>query len=199
MQYKIIEYTEKYHDEWVKCRLLSFLDSSYFDDVHREKEKEENPTLSLLALFNDEVIGFIDIEYESNIGDVYYLKGKQGGVVWHLGVLKQYRRHGVANRLLEDAIVRLKDLNIERLEAWTQDDLAANKWYEKQGFVFKESYLNAYFNGSLDNIKEYLNLDKIGTIYGIRKINFEAPIERKDELSKICYRLHEVKLYELRF
>lgn len=33
----------------------------------------------------------------------------------------------------------------------------------------------------------------------IHKYNFEAPIERKEELSKICYRLHEVRVYEIIF
>ena len=84
MNFKIIKYTNEYHDEWVKCRLLSFLDTSYFNDVQRKKE--DSPMLSLIAVVNEEVIGFIDVEYENEAGDVCYLKGNQGGVVWHLGV-----------------------------------------------------------------------------------------------------------------
>ncbi|QSX05106.1 hypothetical protein JYG23_10465 [Sedimentibacter sp. zth1] len=65
--------------------------------------------------------------------------------------------------------------------------------------IFKEAYLNAFIKGMPDNeiIKKYVNTNAIGCIYGIRDFNFEAPIERKQELVKICYRLHEVRIYEV--
>ena len=33
---------------WVRCRVLTFLDTAYFDDVqHRRKERYERPTVEL--------------------------------------------------------------------------------------------------------------------------------------------------------
>ena len=57
-----------YRDEdeqgWVRCRVLSFLDSAYFDDVRREKERYEHPALELVAERDGEIVGLIDVECE---------------------------------------------------------------------------------------------------------------------------------------
>ena len=34
---------------WVVCRVLSFLDASFFDDVRRTKERYVNPAIELVA------------------------------------------------------------------------------------------------------------------------------------------------------
>ena len=46
-------------------------------------------------------------------------------------------------------------------------------------------------------MQRFINFSNMGEVYGIRNVNFEAPIERKEELEKICYRLHEVRVYEM--
>ncbi|MEK4509014.1 GNAT family N-acetyltransferase [Paenibacillus sp. FSL K6-2524] len=195
----IRDYEEQDETGWVRCRVISFLDCSYFDDIRREKETYEKPSICLVAEENGTIVGFIDVEYEESIGDVCYLKGGIGATIWHLGVLPEYRHLGVATRLLESIKERLLQIGINRIEVWTQDDELSNRWYIKQGFVMKEAYLNAYIKGLKEDdvIKKYLNLDSVGDIYGIRNINFEAPIERKSELLPLCYRLHEVRVYEL--
>ena len=196
----IREYCDSDEPGWVRCRLIPFLDCSYYDDVRRNKEQYNNPSICLVAEENGQIVGIIDVEYENSIGDVCYLKGDLGATIWHLGVLPENRQNYVATKLWEAAKNALLKKGIKRFEVWTQDDSAANKWYEKQGFLFKESYLNAFIQGTPadDVIKEYINIDGAGEIYGIRTLNFEAPIERKSELQKSCYRLHEVKLFELR-
>ena len=77
--------------------------------------------------------------------------------------------------------------------------MAATQWYLKQGFLFREAYLNAYLKGNANNsiLQSFISFENIGEVYGIRNFNFEAPIERKEELEKICYRLHEVRVYEM--
>lgn len=195
----IRDYKEEDETGWVRCRVISFLDCSYYDDIKKEKETYENPSICLVAEENGIIVGIIDAEYERAIGEVCYLKGDLGATIWHLGVLPEYRSEGVATKLFEAMKDRLIKKGIKRIEVWTQDDIAANKWYEKQGFQQKEAYLNAYVRGTCKDelIKKYINLDNIGDIYGIRNFNFEAPIERKEELLQLCYRLHEVKVYEL--
>ena len=166
-----------------------------------EKEIYKNPSICLVAEENHEVIGLIDVEYEQNIGDVCCFKGELGATIWHLGVLPEYRSQGVATKLWNMAKAMLLHKSIKRFEVWTQDDIAANIWYQKQGFKIKDAYLNAFIKGTKKDeiIKKFINLDNAGTIYGIRCFNFEAPIERKEELQQICYRLHEVRGYELKF
>ena len=197
----IRQYKSEDEAQWVRSRLLAFLDSSYFDDIRKTKEIYEHPSLCLVAEEKGQIIGFMDVEYEGKKGDVCYLDGELGAVIWHLGVLPEYRRQGIAAKLWAAAREAISSYGIERVEVWTQDDAASNGWYESQGFLFKEAYLNAFLRGTTedDTVKKYLQPDHLGDIYGIRCFNFEAPMERKDELSKICYRLHEVRLYEYKF
>ena len=178
---------------------FSFLDTSYYDDVKREKEHYGNPSVCLVAEDNGTIVGIIDVEYEENEGDVCYFSGGLGAVIWHLAVLPEFRRKGVAKKLWETVKTSLQEKSINRFEVWTQDDVGSCGWYENQGFIFKEAYLNAYISGqaSEDVINKYLNLNGLGEIYGFRNFNFEAPINRKDELSEVCCRLYEVRVYEL--
>jgi len=194
----IREYNDADESSWVKCRLLSFFDCSYYDDIRKEKENYGHPSICYVAEDNGEVVGFIDVEYEEQEGDVCYFKGGLGAVIWHLGVLPEYRRRGIAENLWDTVKSILLNIGITRFEVWTQDDIASNEWYISQGFVFREAYLNAFIRGSQkdDVISKYINLENAGEILGIRCFNFEAPIERKKELEQVCYRLHEVRVYE---
>ena len=194
----IRDYVDADESDWVRCRLISFLDSSYYDDVKTAKETYEHPSLCLVAEVDNAIVGFIDIEYEKNVGDVCYLNGKLGAVMWNLGVLPEYRQQGIASMMLECAKEKLQELGIKRIEAWTQDDKLSTRWYEKQDFKLKEAYINAYVEGSLNDgiIKKYFNIENLGNVLGLRCLNFEAPIEHRAELEKFCYRLHEVRLYE---
>ena len=45
----IRKYEDKDELGWVRCRVLSFLDSAYFDNVLQKKEHYNNPSLELVA------------------------------------------------------------------------------------------------------------------------------------------------------
>jgi ribosomal protein S18 acetylase RimI-like enzyme len=196
---EIREYKDSDERSWIRCRVISFMDSSYFDDVQNFREKYDNPSVRLVAADNNKVIGFLDVEYENKPGDVCYFKGEKGGVIWHLGVLSEFRTQRIATLLWNKAKEMLINKGIKRIEVWTQDDKPATNWYLKQGFIMKESYLNAFVKGTLKTpiIQKYINFNSIGQIYGVRSLNFEAPVERKKELEKVCYRLYEVRAYEV--
>ncbi|MBN1968009.1 MAG: GNAT family N-acetyltransferase [Candidatus Delongbacteria bacterium] len=191
----IRDYTPEDEKEWLKCRLLSFYHSSYYDDIIHEKPKYSNEMIDLIAVKDGDIIGFLEIEYEQDPKDVCYLEGDRGGVIWNLGVLPDYQGKLVATKLFQEAIHRCKILGLKRLEAWTQDDTPSNRWYEKNRFILKESYLNVYANWC--ECKKNNMIQNVGEIYGIRSLNFEAPIHRKDELKEKFLKVLEVKLYEL--
>ncbi|MFS0560770.1 hypothetical protein AB1K91_08510 [Terribacillus sp. 179-K 1B1 HS] len=58
-------YASKYEESWLRCRVLAFLHTAYFDDVVQAKPKYDNPSLELVVLENDVVIGLLDIEMEN--------------------------------------------------------------------------------------------------------------------------------------
>lgn len=135
--------------QWLRCRVLAFLDTAYFDNVYREKEHYSNPSIELVAELGGQIIGLIDIEYEEEPGSlcsppaVPELAGK-AGMICNLAVHPDYRRLGIGKALLEAAITLAKQAQLRRLEAWTRDDAPTLGWYEAQGFQKVETYLHVY-------------------------------------------------------
>jgi N-acetylglutamate synthase-like GNAT family acetyltransferase len=127
-----------YRDEdergWVVCRVLAFLDTAFFDDVRREKERYERDAVELVAESEGEIVGLIDVECESEPGTICEDRPDLGGMIWHLAVHPEHQRGGIATSLLTEAEIRAREKGIARFEAWTRDDLAARAWNEARGF-----------------------------------------------------------------
>ena len=189
---QIRKYSKLDENDWLRCRLLSFFDSSYFDDIVHKKDEYDSNAINLVAVDDGKIIGFLDIEIEKRKKEVCSLDGELGGVIWNIGVLPEYRNKKIATLLLDKAKTIAKEKQVSRFEAWTQDDIPANKWYQKQNFKYIEGYLNVYGEARLV-------ADDVGEIFGVRSVNFEAALERKSELLKKFSRVHEVRLYELKF
>lgn len=189
----IREYKATDNLQWVRCRVLSFLDSAYFDNVLREKEHYENSSIELVAEIDDKIVGLIDIEYETEKGTVCYNSNELGGVLWHLAVLPEYRKFGVATSLLKEAINKLKDTGIKKLEAWTRDDKWVNDWYIHRGFILKYSYLHVYAEGAECNKLTESKLNKLG----ICSCFAHYVGEDKEAIKKKFKIVHECNLYEL--
>lgn len=192
---EIRAYEEKDENQWLRCRVVSFLDCSYYNDVLQEKEKYKNDTVSLVAEENGQVIGFIDIEIESQAGELCVAGEERGAVIWNLGVLPEYRREGVAVQLWNTAKEQLNKKGISYCEVWTQEDEPANHWYRSQGFVNQKehNWLRCYARPSK---KEwFLKEENIGEIYGVEEMIFEVKTERRTEVEPYCYRMDEVRLY----
>src|SRR5690625_7556155 len=71
---------------WVRCRVLSFLDTAYFDNVLKEKEKYANPAIELVAEEEGQIIGILDVEYEEKERSVCSRGTGLGGMIWHIAV-----------------------------------------------------------------------------------------------------------------
>jgi len=135
---------------WLHCRVLSFLDSAYFDDVRTKKEQYDSPSIELIAKLDGEVAGLIDIECETEpqtvCSPVAGADPLLAGMIWHLAVHPRHRRRGIARALLEESMKRARTRGIRRLEAWTRDDAFVNEWYQRQGFRQIEKYYHIYPN-----------------------------------------------------
>lgn len=153
---------------WVRCRVISFLDSAYFDDVHRTKEKYENPAIELVAEIDGKIVGLLDLEYETEIGDVGYKSDCLTGVIWHLAVLPEYRRQGIAAQLLQEALKQAKQKGITLIQAWTRDDQFVLDWYKQNGFEKRESYYHVFAEGKECNIFGKTEISKLYScsVYG---------------------------------
>jgi ribosomal protein S18 acetylase RimI-like enzyme len=144
---EIKEYRPEYEQGGVRCRVLSFLDTAYFDNVLQAKEQYEHPAIELVAIQDNQVVGLIDIEYEREARTVCSRGEGLGGMIWHIAVHPDYRRRGIGNRLLNEAESIAKDKGLNRLEAWTRDDAWVQKWYITNAFAAVDSYLQVYIDG----------------------------------------------------
>jgi GNAT superfamily N-acetyltransferase len=135
---------------WVRCRVLSFLDTAYFDNVLREKEQYENPAIELVAEVDGMIAGALELEYEEEERTDCSRGTGLGGMIWHIAVHPDFLRKGIGGALLEEAAMLAGKLGLNRMEAWTRDDRWVRAWYEKNGFVQKESYLHVYMDGEAE-------------------------------------------------
>ena len=89
---RIRQYEPRDETQWLRCRALAFLDSAYYDDVATEKPTYANPAVELVAEHVGRIIGFLDVELETEPGTLCRGQGGLGGVVWNIGVHPGHRR-----------------------------------------------------------------------------------------------------------
>ena len=115
--------------QWVRCRAVAFLDTCYYDAVEPRKPVEEaDAVIDLLAVDGDRVVAIR--------GDL--------ATIETICVDPDYRRFGLATRLLNEAFARLEGTAARTLDAWTREDPEALAWYTASGFVEEYTYIHVY-------------------------------------------------------
>ena len=117
---------------WLLCRLLSFFDTSYYDDVHTIRTTFDLPSVQLVADLDGELVGLLDIEVDG-----------PAATIDSIAVHPDHQRSGIASRLLAAALAELPS-SVLTLDAWTREDPSALNWYRRQGFREHYQYLHVY-------------------------------------------------------
>ncbi|WNS46929.1 GNAT family N-acetyltransferase [Paenibacillus sp. MMS20-IR301] len=193
---EIRPYTPEDEQGWVRCRTLAFLDTAYYDNVLREKERYDYPAIELVAVADGQIIGLLDIEYETEERTVCSRGTGLGGMLWHIAVHPDYRRQGTGNQLLAAAEVMSREKGLNRLEAWTRDDLWVRNWYGRNQFIQADSYLHVYLEGD-EEIEGTIssNLPRLRPVYTFA--HYTGP-DREAVRSRFK-RVHECICYEKYF
>ncbi len=144
----IREYKPEDEESWLRCRALAFLNTAYYDNVLREKEKYQNPAIELVATIDGLLVGLIDLECETVPNTVCSARPGLGAMIWHLAVHPDYRQKGIGTALLSRAADIAAKRGVVRLEAWTRDDPWVQSWYECRGFRAVDSYLHVFIDGA---------------------------------------------------
>ncbi|MGI6628042.1 MAG: GNAT family N-acetyltransferase [Bacillota bacterium] len=184
------------HDEtgWVRCRVLSFLNTAYFDNVLKSKEHYGNPSIELIAEADNMIVGLLDIECDTNEIRVCSERPGLGGMIWHIAVHPDYRNRGIASALLNKGVELCKERGIERLEAWTRDDDWVTRWYENRGFNIIDSYLHVFLDGGKDFRKSIeCKIPGMMFVQGFAHYVGNEP----DRIVNMFSRVHRCQLYEL--
>ena len=165
---------------WLRCRLLSFFESSYFDDVHVAKTVFDGDAIELVAVdASGDLIGLLDVEL-----------GSGAATIDVVAVHPDSQGRGVASELLAAAIDRLPPV-IRTLDAWTREDDAANRWYVRRGFTVQHRYLHVYVGEGdpLDGFASPRGLSACVAAF------FHARIEHEAVVRARYRRVHECRRY----
>jgi ribosomal protein S18 acetylase RimI-like enzyme len=129
---EIRPYQPSDEQSWLRCRVLGFLDTAYFDDVKNRRTTFANPAVELVAVVGEQVVGLVDVEVFGELATI-------DTIALH----PDHRRAGTGRALLDAALARLPR-TVTELDAWTRDDEAANAWYRATGFEVRHEYLHVY-------------------------------------------------------
>lgn len=120
---------------WLRCRVLSFLATAYFDDVVTAKPRYEEESVELVAVDRGAVVGVLDLTLPDDPAGA--------ATVETVAVHPDHQVRGVGTALLAAAVLASAGRCAE-VEAWTRDDAATLAWYRARGFTEDSPYLHVY-------------------------------------------------------
>jgi len=132
------DYTAADEGAWLRCRVLSFLGTPYFDDVLTAKPQVERGA-EIVAEREGGLVGVLDLAMEGDLATIETI-----------AVHPDHQREGVGAAMLTDAIRRARALGATQIDAWTRDDPSALAWYRRSGFDEQEHYLHVYADSYVD-------------------------------------------------
>lgn len=118
--------------EWLRCRVLAFLGTAYFDDVMTAK-RSPAAGAELVAASAGAVVGVLDLSVDGGLATIDTI-----------AVHPDYQGQGIGTRLFDAACVRAAQLGAATIDAWTRDDEQALRWYRARGMREDSHYLHVY-------------------------------------------------------
>jgi ribosomal protein S18 acetylase RimI-like enzyme len=167
---------------WLRCRVLAFLSTAYYDDVLVEKPSLPGG-VELVAVDGGDVVGLLDV-------------GVHGfsATIESIAVHPDRAREGIGTALLERALEELRGRGGRWLEAWTRDDEPANRWYRRKGFGEAERYLHVYARG-----REEIARAAISAPPGLVPVHaflHLGDLDREEEMRERFGRVYVCRCYE---
>ncbi|MDQ2738860.1 MAG: GNAT family N-acetyltransferase [Actinomycetota bacterium] len=178
---------------WLRCRVLSFLHTQYYDDVKPSRSVLAEPAIALVAtaavdhigqhndLDRDTVIGILDIEID----------GDAAATIDTIAIHPDHQTKGIGTALLQQALPLLTDRGVATLDAWTREDGPANSWYLKNGFTENFRYLHVYL-GDGDDPTGFVTPE--GCSLPVTAF-VHAPIDREAEVRERFRRVYVCRQY----
>jgi ribosomal protein S18 acetylase RimI-like enzyme len=128
----IRDYLDTDEASWLRCRVLGFLNTSYYDDVWRV-HPESTDGWSLVAATDGQVIAICEAS-----------SAPHGATIDTIVVHPDHQRTGLGSALVEELIRRLQRSGVSQLDAWTRDDPGTLAWYQACGFEVRYRYLHVF-------------------------------------------------------
>ncbi|GAA5020613.1 GNAT family N-acetyltransferase [Actinopolymorpha pittospori] len=180
-EHQIRPYQRSDAASWLRCRLLSFFSTNYYDDVAVERPRYAAPAIQRVAVVDEAVVGLIDVAVAGAKATIEVL-----------AVHPEHARRGLGTALLHSVLTELRDAGaVETLDVWTREDVPANRWYLRSGFTEAFSYLHVYKSHEDDaaGFQSPAGLDPPLTAF------VHAPREREAELRRRFRRVYVCRRY----
>lgn len=171
------DYTPPDEQGWLRCRVLSFLKTAYFDDVATAKPAVANGA-ELVAEIDRELVGILDVAVE-----------KELATIETVAVHPDHQRAGVGTALLGQAVVRAASLGARRLDAWTRDDPGTLGWYRDNDFTEGEHYLHVYADFYRDSVEPQRAVKPAPGLVPV-KVFLHGRMQDEERLRKSFTRVH---------
>ncbi|WP_179290283.1 GNAT family N-acetyltransferase [Shouchella clausii] len=191
MTVKVRPYVADDERDWLRLRVLAFLDTPYYDNVLQAKERYLNPAIELVCVEAGQLVGLIDVELDSDSRPVCSLKEGTGGMIWHIAVHPDYRRRSIASLLLAEVEKAAHGHRLDYIEAWTREDPVANQWYKRHLFRQHTSYLHVYMDAKEAKRSTHSHC------HGVTPVGVFAHYsgDRKEDVRNAFKRVHECRCY----
>ncbi len=177
MPVEVRDYEPADEQAWLRCRALSFLRTTYFDDVMAVK-KSPAAGAELVAVDSGLVVGLLDLSVDGSLATIDTI-----------AVHPDRQQCGIGTRLLQVACARAAALGAVTIDAWTRDDPSALAWYRSRGFSESSHYLHVYAD-------RYVSADEpVEAVQGRPglepiKVFLHAALDREAELRRNFSRVH---------
>jgi ribosomal protein S18 acetylase RimI-like enzyme len=165
---------------WLRCRLLSFAETCYYDDVFVTRPTGDDLAVALVAVPDepdgDEVLALIDVTVDG-----------AAATIDSIAVHPDAQRAGLATALLDQALAALPH-GVRTIDAWTREDVAANSWYRTRGFAENYRYLHVYkgYDESADGFGTPEGLRGPVTAFLHADIDLEAQLRDRYRRVYVC-------------
>lgn len=159
---------------WLRCRVLSFLGTAYFDDVMTSRPDPDEPTIGLVAERDGIVVGVLDLTLPEAPGGT--------ATIDTVAVHPDHQGSGLGATLLAEAAGRAAGRCTE-VDAWTRDDEATLSWYRSRGFTEDSHYLHVYKDWDED-------MDRVEGLPLVKGFLHCTDLTREAELRQRFRRVH---------
>lgn len=140
----LLEISNIYESSW-KYAYKNIIPQEYLDSIPTGRWASsiaKNGMINLVILESGLIIG------TASICKSRWKQYNEYGEIVSIYFLPEYMGKGFGSRLLKRCIEELKKLGFDRILLWVlEDNIRARKFYEKNGFVCSDEYLNDNIGG----------------------------------------------------
>ncbi len=184
MPVAIRNYEPSDEQAWLRCRVLSFLGTAYFDDVVPAK-KSPAPGAELVAEDSGAIVGVLDLFAEGQVATIDTI-----------AVHPDHQRRGIGTRLLARACARAHELGATTIEAWTRDDEPTLRWYRSRFATESDHYLHVYAD-CYAQAGEPADAAQCSPDFDLIKVFLHADLDREPDMRARFTRVHVCRRFSL--